>query len=101
LLLFWSGLLRHHMLRYWHILLQQKVLPVRLPEVLRDHLLRVNLFVLRDHRLPERPVVLRRQVLPDEAVPRHWLCSNITCPSRMARVIQLAESGSRMGRGVT
>jgi hypothetical protein len=90
------------MLRFWHKLLQQEVLPVRLPEVLRDHLLPVNLYVLRDHRLLADPeVVLRRQVLHDKTVPKHWLRSSITCPSRMARVVQLAESGTWMGRGVT
>jgi hypothetical protein len=46
-----SRLLRHRMLRLRHILLQQQVLHVKLPEVLRDHLLPVNLYVLRDHRL--------------------------------------------------
>jgi hypothetical protein len=66
-LLFRSRLLQQlGMLRYSPTLLQQQeVLPVRHPEVLRDHLLRVHLYVLRDHRLPAELLVLRRQVLRD------------------------------------
>jgi hypothetical protein len=76
MLRYWSGLLRHHMLRCWCGLLRHRMLRGRL-------------------------LLLQWRVQGDQAFPEHWLHSGISYRSRMGRVVLVAESRTRIGRGVT
>jgi hypothetical protein len=78
--------LRHGGLRSWQ-------------QVLREHIvLPVKLYVLRDLSLQSNPKVLLGQVLRQEPVRN---LSLLIGPSRMARLVPVARSRTRMGGGAT
>lgn len=76
------------MLRRWYGLLQRQML-------------RRSRGLLRQHMLPGRLFLLRQQVRDDEAFHKRSLFPGMSCPSRTGRLVPVAESGTRRGRGVT